>query len=70
MEKYWKIDCFSGWIRTDWGNTAWADMAGSGSKGLNVEGLVMSITISARLCLQCLYMYILGTDQNSCTMVR
>ena len=32
--KLWKNGRFSGRIRPDWGNTAWADMAGLGSKGL------------------------------------
>ena len=33
--KFWKNDHFSGLIWPDWGNTAWADMAGLGSMGLN-----------------------------------
>ena len=32
--KFWKNGRFSGRIWPDWGNTAWADMAGLGSKGL------------------------------------
>ena len=32
--KFWKNDRFSGRIWPDWGNTAWADMAGLGSIGL------------------------------------
>ena len=32
--KFWKNDCFSGRIWHDWGNTAWADMAGLGSIGI------------------------------------
>ena len=32
--KSWKNDHFSGRIWPDWGNTAWADMAGLGSIGL------------------------------------
>ena len=32
--KIWKNSRFSGRIWPDWGNTAWADMAGLGSKGL------------------------------------
>ena len=38
LEKYensWKNGHFSGRIWPDWGNTAWADMAGLGSIGLN-----------------------------------
>ena len=31
MEKFGR---FSGWVWRDWGNTAWADMAGLGSLGL------------------------------------
>ena len=31
--KFWKNGHFSGRIRPDWGNTAWADMAGLGSIG-------------------------------------
>ena len=37
LEKYgslWKNGPFSGRIWPDWGNTAWADMAGLGSIGL------------------------------------
>ena len=30
----WKNSLFSGRIWPDWGNTAWADMAGLGSIGL------------------------------------
>ena len=29
--------CFSGRIRPDWGNTAWADMAGLRSIGLRID---------------------------------
>ena len=32
--KFWENGRFSGRIRPDWGNTAWADMAGLGSIGL------------------------------------
>ena len=32
--KFWKNCRFSGRIWPDWGNTAWADMAGLGSIGL------------------------------------
>ena len=38
MEKcgiFWKNSSFSGRILPDWGNTAWADMAGLGSKEIN-----------------------------------
>ena len=35
--KFWKNSRFSGWIWPDWGNTAWADMAGLGSIGLSIE---------------------------------
>ena len=31
---FWKNGRFSGRIWPDWGNTAWADMAGLGSVGL------------------------------------
>ena len=37
LEKYgkiWKNGRFTGRILPDWGNTAWADMAGLGSIGL------------------------------------
>ena len=34
---FWKNVCFSGRIWPDWGNTAWADMAGLGSIGLRLE---------------------------------
>ena len=33
----WKNGRFSGRIWPDWGNTAWADMAGLGSKGLSMR---------------------------------
>ena len=35
--KFWKNGRFSRRIRPDWGNTAWADMAGLGSIGLNMN---------------------------------
>ena len=35
--KFWKNGRFSGRIGPDWGNTAWADMAGLGSIGLMEE---------------------------------
>ena len=34
MKKYGKIRLFSGRLQLDWGNTAQAATAGSGSKGL------------------------------------
>ena len=34
MENFGKMAVFSGRILPDWGNTAWVDMAGLGSKGL------------------------------------
>ena len=34
--KFWKNGRFSGRLRPDWGNTARADMAGLGSKGLSI----------------------------------
>ena len=34
MGKYGKNGCFSGRLLPDWGNTAWAAMAGLGSIGL------------------------------------
>ena len=34
----WKNGPFSGRIWPDWGNTAWADMAGLGLKGLKLNG--------------------------------
>ena len=40
LEKYGKFgknSCFSGQIWPDWGNTAWADMAGLGSIGLRID---------------------------------
>ena len=36
-EKLWKNNRFSGRMWPDWGNTAWADMAGLGSIGLRVS---------------------------------
>ena len=36
--KFWKNGRFSGQIWLDWGNTAWADMAGLGSIGLKATG--------------------------------
>ena len=33
----WENGCFSRRIWPDWGNTAWADMAGLGSIGLGTE---------------------------------
>ena len=36
VEKYGKIGRFSRRIQPDWGNTAWADMAGLGSIGLTI----------------------------------
>ena len=35
MDFFLKNGCFSGQIWPDWGNTAWADMAGLGSIGLS-----------------------------------
>ena len=35
--KFWKNSCFSGRIWPEWGNTAWADMAGLGSIGLTED---------------------------------
>ena len=35
LGKYEKIACFLGRIWPDWGNVAWADMAGLGSIGLS-----------------------------------
>ena len=35
---FWKNGRFSGRIWPDWGNTAWADMAGLGSIGINCIG--------------------------------
>ena len=35
--KFWKNSRFSGRIWPDWGNTAWADMAGLGSIGLKTS---------------------------------
>ena len=42
MWKFWKNGRFSGRIWLDWGNTAWADMAGLGSKGLRKTGVFTS----------------------------
>ena len=36
VEKYGKICLFSVQVWLDWGNAAWADMAGLWSKGLNL----------------------------------
>ena len=53
LEKYgqfWKNGCFSGRIWPDWGNTAWADMAGLGSIGyLNSCACNMQEHIYSRL---------------------
>ena len=35
--KFWKNGRFSGRIWPDWGNTAWADLAGLGSIGLTLS---------------------------------
>ena len=35
--KFWKNSFFSGRIWPDWGNAAWADMAGLGSIGISIE---------------------------------
>ena len=40
---FWKNGRFSGRIWPDWGNTAWADMAGLGSIGL-INGLERKVT--------------------------
>ena len=42
--KFWKNGRFSGRIWPDWGNAAWADMAGLGS-----IGLINRMSISAQL---------------------
>ena len=34
MGKIWENTCSSGWLWPDWGNTAWAAMAGLGSEVL------------------------------------
>ena len=42
---FWKNGCFSGRIWPDWGNTAWADMAGLGSIGLKLTRNSLPITV-------------------------
>ena len=42
--KFRKNGRFSGRIWPDWGNTAWADMAGLGSIGLRLRSCLMSKT--------------------------
>ena len=49
LEKYgtfWKNGCFSGRIWPDWGNAAWADMAGLGSIGLKVSNILLPLVLS------------------------
>ena len=45
----WKNGRFSGRIWPDWGNTAWADMAGLGSIGLHPYSLVVVTRKKAEL---------------------
>ena len=44
LEKMWKIS-EKHWIWPDWGNTAWADMAGLGSIGLKSDTLETLVLI-------------------------
>ena len=44
--KFWKNGRFSGRIWPDWGNTAWADMAGLGSIGLMSKQRLNIVIIS------------------------
>ena len=60
LEKYGKF-CFSGRIWPDWGNTAWADMAGLGSIGL----IYFLIPLSNR-CYCFLYSAYDYTDLREC----
>ena len=40
MDFIWKNRSFSGQIWPDWGNTAWADMAGLGSIGYKLVSIL------------------------------
>ena len=42
---FWKNSCFSGRIWPDWGNTAWADMAGLGSIGFIRETMHSALNL-------------------------
>ena len=46
METFGKNSRFSRRIWPDWGNTAWADMAGLGSIGLSREGMDQTCIIN------------------------
>ena len=48
---FWKNGRFSGRIWPDWGNTARADMAGLGSKGLTLSDQICN------LCVECIPMF-------------
>ena len=43
--KFWKNGRFSGRIWPDWGNTAWADMAGLGSIGLRIPVTIVRTSL-------------------------
>ena len=47
--KSWKNCHFSGRIWPDWGNNAWADMAGLGSKGLKPCNTFISLKYGKKL---------------------
>ena len=48
--KFWKNGCFSRPIWPDWGNTAWADIAGLGSIGLSMCFVRPSGAYILKLC--------------------
>ena len=56
--KLWKNGRFSGRIWPDWGNTAWADMAGLGSIGLILINVVSTISKTG---LSLFYKYYIST---------
>ena len=62
LEKYgifWKNGRFSRRIWPDWGNTAWADMAGLGSIGLTQRS-----TTSVNLCMASLFSLQIATSNG------
>ena len=63
---FWKNGRFSGRIWPDWGNTAWADMAGLGSIGLSS---IMFVTLQGENytanCYLFLVIYPLNREENS-----
>ena len=72
MEKcgnFWKSCRFSGRIWPDWGNTAWAEIAGLGSIGLSCHNMESKTAIENRGFLmykkyECLYKHISNSIRN------